>query len=83
MSNWTDEQRDLQRARIAKHRPWDNSTGAKTAEGKQRSAQNANKGKGDLREIRKLIASIHRERLEVLKVLKVLKQEYGIMFKTE
>ncbi len=77
--SWTKESRERQRQRITKHKPWEKSTGAKTTEGKQRSAQNANKGKGLLRKLRKQIACIHRERLEFLRCLE---KEYYISIKT-
>ena len=76
--SWTKESRERQRQRIAEHKPWEKSTGAKTSEGKQCSSQNANKGKGHLRNLRKKIAGIHRERLEILRWLE---REYAIIIK--
>ena len=38
---WTEERRQKARERILKNKPWENATGPKTAEGKQRSALNA------------------------------------------
>jgi hypothetical protein len=41
---WTAEQRAQQSAKIRQWQPWNNSTGAKTAEGKLVSSRNAYKG---------------------------------------
>ena len=41
---WTISQRAKQAELIKKWKPWQHSTGAKTAEGKARSSQNAYKG---------------------------------------
>jgi hypothetical protein len=41
---WTLEQRAKQAAKIKQWQPWNNSTGAKTPEGKARSSRNAFKG---------------------------------------
>ena len=43
MRNWTTEQRQRQRELIQRWKPWKQSTGAKTPEGKKRSSQNAYK----------------------------------------
>lgn len=40
-SAWTAERRARQREIIARTKPWEKSTGPKTAEGKARSSQNA------------------------------------------
>ena len=45
---WTPERRARMAQQIKNWQPWQHSTGAKTAEGKARSSQNANKGKGAL-----------------------------------
>ena len=45
---WTPQRRAKQAQQIKNWQPWQHSTGAKTAEGKARSSQNANKGKGAL-----------------------------------
>lgn len=41
---WTAEQKQRQAELIQRWRPWTQSTGATSAEGKRRSAQNADKG---------------------------------------
>ncbi|MBU0858453.1 MAG: hypothetical protein KJ667_00815 [Alphaproteobacteria bacterium] len=41
MTTWTPERRAAQSARIRAHRPWEKSTGPRTASGKARAAQNA------------------------------------------
>lgn len=53
MRNWTPEQRQRQRELIHRWKPWEKSTGAKTQEGKAKSAKNASKGDTSL-EIRKI-----------------------------
>lgn len=44
MTNWTEERRQRQRELIRQWRPWEKSTGPKTAEGKLAVGQNAYKG---------------------------------------
>lgn len=41
---WTPERRAKQAERIRQWRPWEQSTGPKTAEGKSRASRNADKG---------------------------------------
>ena len=43
-NGWTPERRKKQSESIRNWRPWDYSTGAKTEEGKRRSARNAYRG---------------------------------------
>lgn len=43
---WTPERRARQAELIRQWRPWERSTGPRTAEGKARSARNADKGGG-------------------------------------
>lgn len=59
MRNWTAEQRQRQRELIQRWKPWTKSTGAKTPEGKTRSAQNAFKT-GKSLEFREFIKFINR-----------------------
>ena len=42
-TGWTPERRKRQAELIQKWRPWEHSTGAKTPEGKKKSAQNSTK----------------------------------------
>lgn len=44
MHGWTEERRARQAELIRQWRPWEKSTGARTAEGKAKSSQNARKG---------------------------------------
>ena len=44
MNHWTPERRARQTQAIRRWRPWEHSTGPRTAEGKARSARNAFKG---------------------------------------
>lgn len=59
MRNWTAEQRQRQRELIQRWKPWIKSTGAKTPEGKKRSAQNALKT-GKSLEIREMIRQLNK-----------------------
>ncbi len=74
--SWSEESRENQRQQIRIHKPWKHSTGAKTADGKKMSSQNADKGKGELRSIRKQISKLHKERL---KITRSLKEKYNII----
>ena len=44
MSDWSPERRARQAEAIRRWRPWEHSTGPRTADGKARSARNAFKG---------------------------------------
>jgi hypothetical protein len=59
MRNWSAEERQRQRELIQLWKPWTKSTGAKTPEGKKRSAQNALKT-GKSLEFREFIKFINR-----------------------
>ena len=59
MRIWTAEQRQRQRELIQRWKPWTKSTGAKTPEGKRRSAQNAFKT-GKSIEIREMIKQLNK-----------------------
>jgi hypothetical protein len=59
MRNWTPEQRQRQRELIQLWKPWTKSTGAKTPDGKKRSAQNAFKT-GKSLEIREMIRQFNK-----------------------
>ena len=50
---WTPERRQRQAEAIRRWRPWERSTGPRSAEGKQRSSRNAYKG-GVLQQLRTL-----------------------------
>lgn len=54
---WTPEQRAQQSAKITQWQPWNNSTGAKTPEGKAIASRNAFKGgtRALLRDVAKLL----------------------------
>ena len=43
---WTEERRAVMRARIQEWKPWEQSTGAKTTQGKAKVSKNAYKGGG-------------------------------------
>lgn len=57
MRQWTLEERQRQARLIKQWKPWEQSTGAKTEEGKAISARNAYKGnvRGTLRELNALL----------------------------
>lgn len=67
-NGWTPERRELQAALIRTWRPWEQSTGPRTAEGKARTARNGDKGgrwrieREMLRELRRALNE-QRERL--------------------
>ena len=61
---WTSEQRQQQREAIQRWRPWQQSTGPKSAEGKDRVSRNAWKG-GD-RQLLRALAQVLREQREEL-----------------
>jgi len=58
-NGWTPERRAKQSAAIRQWRPWERSTGPRTAAGKARVAQNAYKGR--TREVLRLLARLIRE----------------------
>ena len=59
MRIWTAEQRQRQRELIQRWKPWIKSTGAKTPDGKKKSAQNAFKT-GKSLEIREMIKQLNK-----------------------
>jgi len=59
MRNWTPEQRQRQRELIQLWKPLTKSTGAKTPEGKKKSAQNAFKS-GKSLEVREMIKQLNK-----------------------
>jgi hypothetical protein len=59
MRNWTPEQRQRQSELIQLWKPWTKSTGAKTPEGKKKSAQNAFKT-GKSLEVREMIKQLNK-----------------------
>jgi len=63
---------------IHKHKPWEKSTGPTSDIGKKRSSRNADKGKASIRNIRKMISNVKRERLEMIRLLE---KEYRIKIK--
>jgi hypothetical protein len=66
-NGWTPSRRKRQATLIRRWKPWDRSTGPKTAEGKARVARNAWKGgaRPMLRELAKALKA-HREQLDEL-----------------
>ena len=52
-NGWTPERRERQRQAIQRWRPWEQSTGPRTAAGKARVSQNAYRG-GEWRKVREL-----------------------------
>jgi hypothetical protein len=63
--HWTPEQRARQSAKITQWQPWNNSTGAKTHEGKAIASRNA--FKGGVRPLLKDMATLLREQKDCLK----------------
>ena len=71
MNGWTPERRALQAQAIRCWRPWDHSTGPRTAEGKETSARNAYKG-GHWRREREFLKTarqVLRDQREVLRTI--------------
>ena len=68
MNGWTDERRERQAALIREWKPWQRSTGPRTATGKARSSRNAFKKspRQQLREIARLIAGMKQKRNEMM-----------------
>jgi len=66
---WTPERRARQAAAIKTWRPWERSTGPRTAEGKAASSRNAFKGglAAELRAISKQVNELLREQREILR----------------
>ena len=60
MNGWTPERRQRQAEAIRTWRPWERSTGPKTAEGKQRVARNAWRG-GHRQKLRDLARMVNEE----------------------
>jgi len=69
MRIWTAEQRQRQRELIQRWKPWTKSTGAKTPDGKKKSAQNAFKtGKSlEIREMIKRLNKLLKDQKELLR----------------
>lgn len=68
-TGWNDARRRKQAENIRKTRPWEKTTGPKSAEGKAAVSQNALKTgmhTGDMRELRRLLAA-HRRFLDAVK----------------
>ena len=64
---WTADRRQRQRELIQTWRPWEKSTGARTAEGKSKVSKNATKtGKSlEVRELIKCLNGLMREQKEI------------------
>lgn len=67
--HWTEEQRQRQREAIQKWKPWEQSTGPRTAEGKAKASRNGDKGGtwAEVRVLRKLANELLRGQRELLR----------------
>lgn len=67
-SGWTPERRARQAALIRTWRPWEQSTGPRSAEGKARASRNADKGRQreKLRALMREVSALLRKQREVL-----------------
>ncbi len=65
MNGWTAERKARQAELIRQWRPWDNSTGPKTLEGKTVSSRNAYRG--GVRSMLREISALLREQRDMLK----------------
>ncbi|QPK63532.1 hypothetical protein IVG45_00670 [Methylomonas sp. LL1] len=63
---WTPERRKKQSEAILRWRPWDKSTGPKTAEGKTRSSMNAYTGAAEFQAVLKRARAYLRDQREAL-----------------
>lgn len=72
MSGWTDERRKRQAALIREWKPWQRSTGPRTAAGKARASRNAfkNSPRQELREIARFVVAMKQKRNEMLAKLR-------------
>ena len=68
---WNDESRQRQREVIMKRKPWLKSTGAKTAEGKERSKMNALKMDIELHHLMKEYKHLIDQQKELFSIIKV------------
>ena len=68
-NGWTPERRARQAALIRSWRPWEKSTGPRSAEGKARTARNGFKGghRETLRELARVLNEALREQREALR----------------
>jgi hypothetical protein len=57
-NGWTSERRAQQAQAIRRWRPWEHATGPRTADGKARSARNADRG-GQRRQWREMIKALN------------------------
>ncbi|HES76755.1 MAG TPA: hypothetical protein ENO09_07110 [bacterium] len=71
MNGWTPERRAKQAALIRTWKPWEQSTGAKTKEGKARSSRNAHKP-DSFRHQLKAIRAMLKEHKDLLKQVTAL-----------
>lgn len=67
---WDDESRQRQREAIMKRNPWLKSTGAKTAEGKERSKMNALKTDPKIYAIFKEFEQLMKQQREIQQLVK-------------
>jgi hypothetical protein len=71
-NGWTPERRAKQAALIRTWRPWDRSTGPRTAQGKAAAAKNADKGgrwaaeREELRALKRHLSELLKEQRELL-----------------
>ena len=66
-NGWTEERREQQRRLIQRWKPWQKSTGAKTAEGKARSSRNAYKtGLSEAKELIRQLNQLLKEQKRLL-----------------
>ncbi len=68
MNGWTEERKRRQRELIQRWRPWEQSTGPKTPEGKARASHNSTKtgGSKQLREMIKELNKVLRKQRELI-----------------
>jgi hypothetical protein len=70
-TGWTSERRARQAQAVQQWRPWEHSTGPRTADGKSRSARNADKG-GEWRELREMVKTLNQAMRQHRQILRKL-----------
>ena len=71
VTGWNSERRPKQSAAIRQWRPWENSTGPRTADGKRRVSRNAYRGgrRAEFRQLMRQVRELLREQDECLSIL--------------
>lgn len=72
---WTEEQKQRQREAIQRWKPWEQSTGPRTVEGKTKSARNGDPGwmwaaeRAEVRALREYMNELLKEQRELMRLI--------------